>query len=174
LVGPELVLTPGQGKPDPAPWRAAAERFRTIGLLYPAAYADFRAAEALALSGAPRAEVSAPLRAAHTVALEVGSPQFLEEVAGLARRAGVSLGAREDEAGADTAGALGLTHRELEVLRLLADGRTNRQIADELFITPKTASVHVSRILMKLGVSNRAAAADAAHRIGLAARVGVE
>jgi DNA-binding NarL/FixJ family response regulator len=60
------------------------------------------------------------------------------------------------------------------VLRLLADGRTNRQIADELFITPKTASVHVSRILMKLGVSNRAAAAAAAHRIGLPPRVGVE
>jgi DNA-binding CsgD family transcriptional regulator/tetratricopeptide (TPR) repeat protein len=167
-------LTRVHGKRDPAPWRSAAERFRTIGLLYPAAYADLRAAEALALSGAPRAEVAAPLRAAHTVALEVGSPPFLEEVAGLARRAGVSLGAREDEPDVDTAGALGLTHRELEVLRLLADGRTNRQIADELFITPKTASVHVSRILMKLGVSNRAAAAAAAHRMGLAPRVGVE
>jgi DNA-binding NarL/FixJ family response regulator len=108
------------------------------------------------------------------VALEVGSPPFLDEVTGLARRAGVSLGAREDEPDADTASALGLTHRELEVLRLLADGRTNRQIADELFITPKTASVHVSRILMKLAVSNRAAAAAAAHRMGLAPRLGVE
>jgi DNA-binding CsgD family transcriptional regulator len=167
-------LTRVQGKRDPAPWRAAGDRFRTIGLVYPAAYADLRAAEALALSGAPRAEIAAPLRAAHTVALEVGSPPFLEEVAGLARRAGVSLGAREDEPHVDTAATLGLTHRELEVLRLLADGRTNRQIADELFITPKTASVHVSRILMKLGVSNRAAAAAAAHRIGLAPRAGVE
>jgi DNA-binding CsgD family transcriptional regulator/tetratricopeptide (TPR) repeat protein len=108
------------------------------------------------------------------VALEVGSPPFLEEVAGLARRAGVSLGAREDEPVIDTAAALGLTPRELEVLRLLADGRTNRQIADQLFISPKTASVHVSRILMKLGVSNRAAAAAAAHRMGLAPRLGVE
>jgi DNA-binding NarL/FixJ family response regulator len=60
------------------------------------------------------------------------------------------------------------------VLGLLADGYTNRQIADQLFITAKTASVHVSRILMKLGVSNRAAAGAVAHRIGLALRVGVE
>ena len=167
-------LTRVQGTRDPVPWRAAAERFRTIGLLYSAAYSDLHAAEALALSGAPRAEVAAPLRVAHTVALEVGSAPFLEEVVGLARRAGVSLGVREGEADRDIAAALGLTDREREVLRLLADGRTNRQIADELFITPKTASVHVSRILMKLGVSNRSAAAAAAHRIGLASRVGVE
>ena len=86
----------------------------------------------------------------------------------------MTLGAGKGEADRDTAAALGLTNRELEVLQLLADGRTNRQIADELFITPKTASVHVSRILMKLGVSNRAAAAAVAHRIGLAPRVDVE
>ena len=60
------------------------------------------------------------------------------------------------------------------MLRLLADGRTNRQIGEELFITPKTASVHVSRILMKLGVTNRAEAAAAAHRMGLARQVGVD
>jgi DNA-binding NarL/FixJ family response regulator len=69
---------------------------------------------------------------------------------------------------------LGLTHRELEVLRLLAEGRTNRQIGDELFITPKTASVHVSRILMKLGVANRAEAAAVAHRIGIARPLAVD
>ena len=56
------------------------------------------------------------------------------------------------------------------MLRLLADGRTNRQIGEQLFITPKTASVHVSRILMKLGVTNRAEAAAAAHRMGLTRR----
>jgi DNA-binding CsgD family transcriptional regulator/tetratricopeptide (TPR) repeat protein len=162
-----------QGRRDPAPWRAAAERFRAIGLPYSAAYADLHAAEALALSGAPRAEVAAPLRAAHMIALDVGSPPFLEEVESLARRAGVSLGADKGEPDRDAVRTLGLTHRELEVLRLLADGATNRQIADELFITPKTASVHVSRLLMKLGVSNRAAAAAAAHRMGLA-RVGID
>ncbi len=63
---------------------------------------------------------------------------------------------------------LGLTPRELEVLALLADGSTNRDIATELFITGKTASVHVSRILSKLAVPNRAAAAAVAERLGLA------
>ena len=54
------------------------------------------------------------------------------------------------------------------MLALVADGRTNRQIADELFISEKTASVHVSNILAKLGVANRAEAAAVAHRVGLA------
>ena len=62
---------------------------------------------------------------------------------------------------------LGLTPREKEVLALVAEGRTNRQIADALFISDKTASVHVSSILAKLGVANRAEAAAAVHRLGL-------
>ncbi|MGH3243832.1 MAG: response regulator transcription factor, partial [Spirillospora sp.] len=61
-----------------------------------------------------------------------------------------------------------LTARESEVLRLLARGRTNREIAEELFISPKTASVHVSHILAKLGVSSRGEAAGAARDRGLA------
>ena len=63
----------------------------------------------------------------------------------------------------------GLTARELEVLRLVAIGRSNRDIAAELFISAKTASVHVSNILAKLGVSNRGEAAAAARRFGLVA-----
>ena len=63
--------------------------------------------------------------------------------------------------------SLGLTGRERDVLRLVALGRTNRQIAEELFISPKTASVHVSNILAKLGVSGRGEAAAVAHRTGL-------
>jgi DNA-binding NarL/FixJ family response regulator len=59
-----------------------------------------------------------------------------------------------------------LTPREREVLALVADGRTNRQIAQELFITDKTASVHVSNILGKLGASNRGEAAALAHKAG--------
>ena len=61
----------------------------------------------------------------------------------------------------------GLTPREQDVLRLVAEGRTNRQIAEELFISPKTASVHVSNILAKLGVSGRTEAAALAHRLHL-------
>ncbi|MQL63478.1 response regulator transcription factor, partial [Streptomyces vinaceus] len=67
----------------------------------------------------------------------------------------------------DPAEALGLTSRERDVLRLVAAGHTNRRIAEELFISPKTASVHVSNILAKLGVSGRGEAAAVAHRLGL-------
>jgi DNA-binding NarL/FixJ family response regulator len=63
--------------------------------------------------------------------------------------------------------SVGLTRREAEVLALVAAGRTNRQIGGELFITEKTASVHVSRILAKLGVAGRGEAAAVAHRLGL-------
>jgi DNA-binding NarL/FixJ family response regulator len=65
------------------------------------------------------------------------------------------------------ASTLGLTPREAEVLVLVAEGRTNRQIGQALFITPKTASLHVSRILAKLGVAGRVEAAAVAHRMGL-------
>ena len=62
---------------------------------------------------------------------------------------------------------LGLTPRELEVLLLVAEGRTNRAIGETLFMSEKTASVHVSRILGKLGVGGRVEAAAVAHRLGL-------
>jgi DNA-binding CsgD family transcriptional regulator len=74
--------------------------------------------------------------------------------------------AAEPEASSPAA-SLGLTRREAEVLALVAQGRTNRQIGQELFITPKTASIHVSRILAKLGVAGRGEAAAIAHRLGL-------
>ena len=60
--------------------------------------------------------------------------------------------------------ALGLTAREIEVLGLVGEGLTNRQIAERLFISPKTAGLHVSNILGKLKVANRTQAAEVAHR----------
>jgi DNA-binding CsgD family transcriptional regulator len=69
--------------------------------------------------------------------------------------------------GGDTAAPFGLTAREMEVLRLVAAGRSNQQIAADLFISPSTASVHVSNILGKLDVSSRVEAAAIAHRLHL-------
>ncbi|WP_131743434.1 response regulator transcription factor, partial [Actinomadura roseirufa] len=69
--------------------------------------------------------------------------------------------------GADSAAPLGLTPREFEVLRLVAQGRSNRDIAETLFISVKTASVHVSNILGKLEVTSRGEAAATAHRLAL-------
>jgi DNA-binding NarL/FixJ family response regulator len=82
----------------------------------------------------------------------------------LARNARIDLGGAPPEEPGDP---LGLTERESEVVRLVAAGRSNQQIADELFITRKTASVHVSNVLGKLGAANRVEAAAIAHRLGL-------
>ena len=95
------------------------------------------------------------------------------KIAILARRARIRLDVSAgDGAGAavpadDGAGELGLTERELEVLRLVAEGRSNREIAGELFISPQTASVHVSNILGKLRVASRGEAAAKAHSLRL-------
>jgi DNA-binding NarL/FixJ family response regulator len=90
-------------------------------------------------------------------------------VQALARRARLGLAQHAaPAAGAPPPAAqLGLTRREAEVLALVAAGRSNRQIAQALFISPKTASVHVSNILAKLGADSRVEAAAIAHRLGL-------
>jgi DNA-binding CsgD family transcriptional regulator len=89
----------------------------------------------------------------------------------LAQRGRLHLQEPVDAAATPTASSpaasLGLTQREAEVLALVAEGRTNQQFGRALFITPKTASVHVARILTKLGVTNRGEAAAVAHRLGL-------
>jgi DNA-binding CsgD family transcriptional regulator len=61
----------------------------------------------------------------------------------------------------------GLTPRELEVWRLIAEGRSNREVADALFVSPRTAQTHTTRLLAKLGLPSRTAAAALAHRVGL-------
>jgi len=111
------------------------------------------------------------LRRAWLVADELGAVWLKHEATALARRARIDLDPdvqpRPLPAAPSPAQQLGLTPREREVLALVADGRTNRQIAQTLYITDKTASVHVSRILAKLGVANRAEAAAVAHRLRL-------
>ncbi|MFJ5031468.1 AAA family ATPase [Streptomyces sp. NPDC088560] len=109
------------------------------------------------------------LRLSGAVADHLGARPLADAVARLAQRARLTLtrAARRAPAPADPAAALGLTTRERDVLRLVSAGRTNRQIAEELFISPKTASVHVSNILGKLGVSGRGEAAALAHRLEL-------
>ncbi|MGW7427482.1 helix-turn-helix transcriptional regulator [Streptomyces sp. NPDC054813] len=107
------------------------------------------------------------LRLAGAVAGHLGARPLAEAVALLAQRARLSLTSGTPRRALDPAESLGLTNRERDVLRLVSAGRTNRQIAEELFISPKTASVHVSNILGKLGVSGRGEAAAVAHRLEL-------
>jgi DNA-binding NarL/FixJ family response regulator len=121
--------------------------------------------------GAGDEEAGSLLESARAVAERLGMRPLLGEIDSLARRARLRMAAAagsDDEAAANGAVAgLGLTPRELEVLQLVAEGCTNREIGERLFMSEKTASVHVSRIIAKLGAANRTEAAASAQRLGL-------
>jgi len=130
------------------------------------AYALLLAARAASAAG-NREGAAARLGRAADLAGRLGARPLLEQIGSLARRARVDVPALPGPRGhVEPGGAapFGLTERELEVLRLVAAGRGNRDIAAELFISPKTASVHVSNILGKLGVSSRGEAAAMAYQ----------
>jgi DNA-binding NarL/FixJ family response regulator len=157
---------------DPERWQTAAAAWERLGRPFEVAYARFRQAEALLLAGrTPRPQAETILRQAHQTAVALGAAPLRREIELLAQRGRLLLEEPVDTTVAPTApssaASLGLTQREAEVLALVAEGRTNRQIGETLFITPKTASVHVSRILAKLGVTGRGEAAAVAHRLGL-------
>jgi DNA-binding CsgD family transcriptional regulator/tetratricopeptide (TPR) repeat protein len=161
------------GQPDPAAWAAAATVWERLGQPYRIAYAWFRHAEALLASAGDRDTAAQVLGRAAEITGRLGARPLDDEVQALARRARLGLtppvAATAPVAGAPPAPAaqLGLTPREVEVLALVAAGRSNRQIAQALFISPKTVGVHVSNILAKLGVAGRVEAAAIAHRLGL-------
>jgi ATP/maltotriose-dependent transcriptional regulator MalT len=149
---------------DGADWDEAARAWEAVGQPYPLAGALLRAAEA-ALSAGDRDGAVSRLRRAAALAQSLGARPLGDDITLLARRARIPLGPDDDgHAIAPEPDRLGLTAREFEVLRLVAAGRSNREIAAELFISAKTASVHVSNILGKLGVTSRGEAAAAAHR----------
>ena len=125
-------------------------------------------ADAAASKGAAARAVDA-LRAAHDTATTLGAERLVDDIEALARRARISLDAPVVAVlGQSQAVRLGLTSREAEVLALVAAGKTNREIGAQLFVSEKTASVHVSNILRKLGVSSRVDAAAIAQRVGVA------
>jgi len=147
-----------QGSNDPAAWQAVAVTFGP-DFVYEIARTRWRLAEALAEAGR-RDEAEREWEQARQTADKLGAAPLASALAGLARRA--RLGSQPP--GHEGPGRLAaLTAREQEVLRLLAEGRSNREIAAALFIAPKTASVHVSNILGKLGAASRTEAAAMAH-----------
>jgi DNA-binding CsgD family transcriptional regulator/tetratricopeptide (TPR) repeat protein len=150
-------------------WLAAAAGWESRGEPYPQAQCLTRAAEAALAERRPRPTVAPWLRAAHETAVRLEAAPLVEAVESIARRGRITFapdGVELAEPVSDPA-PLGLTPRELQVLRLVGQGYTNGQIAESLFISRKTAGAHVSNILGKLGVGRRVEAAALAERLDL-------
>ena len=160
----EYARLTGANSPDR--WERVLAEFGP-GYVYEIARTQWRLAEALVEAGR-RDEATAVWCAARDTAARLGAAPLSAALDDLARRARLDRGNRGGH-GHGAGGAspfASLTGRELEVLRLLAQGRSNREIGAELFITAKTASVHVSNILAKLGAASRTEAAAIAYREG--------
>jgi DNA-binding CsgD family transcriptional regulator len=149
------------GENDPQAWQSVLDEFGP-DYVYEVARTRWRLAEALAEAGR-RDEAADQWRQAARTADKLGARPLRRMLDDLARRA--RIGTVEQHGDGEI--LAGLTSREREVLRLIAAGRSNREIASVLFIAPKTASVHVSNILGKLGAASRTEAAAIAHREGL-------
>ena len=152
---------------DGREWHVAQRCWEECGDSYQAAYAAYRRAEATLAAGGNRREAELLAREAHAVASYLDARPLREALEAIARRASLDLDQQDPRKDRNQLlEELELTPRERDVLALLGDGLTNRQIAAELFISHKTASVHVSRILSKLSAPNRASAAATAQRLG--------
>jgi DNA-binding CsgD family transcriptional regulator len=152
-----------RGHNRPENWERVLAEFGP-GYVYETARTQWRLAEALAEAGR-RDEAAGLWAAAIATAGKLGAAPLRAALDDLRRRA--RLDPQASDCGAPSGPAGSLTGRERDVLRLVALGKSNREIAAELFIAPKTASVHVSNILGKLGAASRTEAAAIAHREGL-------
>ncbi|GAA1738390.1 helix-turn-helix transcriptional regulator [Luedemannella helvata] len=149
-------------------WADVAVAWTELGRPYSAAYARWREAEA-AVRAADKPAATQAVRSAHAVAARLAAAPLLREVEALARLARIDLKlAGPPPSGVPRATApadhYGLTKREREILGRVCAGETNREVARKLHIAESTVSVHVSNILIKLGVGNRTEAATVAIR----------
>lgn len=144
-------------------WKLAAERFASERYPFHEAYCAYRMGLTVA-EGGRRSDAAEAVKRAATLARQLGCEPLLRDITRLAQRARLKMAAPEH---AQDGELHELTDRELQVLKLVAMGKRNRDIASELYISPKTASVHVSNILAKLNVRTRSAAAAVAHRLQL-------
>ena len=186
VAGAEAELARARGAMTEDTWPPMIERWDELGNVFMAAYARWRHAASILERGGPRGDVPATLSRAHTDAVALGAMPLRAEVDGLARRARIALDEPPPDTALRSAGSpgspgsagspgseptaaerIGLTARELDVLTLVAQGSTNREIAGALYISQKTVTVHVSRILAKLDARSRVEAAGLAQRLGL-------
>jgi DNA-binding CsgD family transcriptional regulator len=159
---------------DPDAWAAAADSWRALRDPALLAYARWREAEAVLEGRSERTRAEVALREAWALASSLAAAPLLREMEDLGRRSRFYTATPDAPAAAAPLNArqqdiarLGLSARELEVLALVAAGRTNRQIAEELFITEKTAGHHVSNVLGKMDATTRVEAAAMAHKLGI-------
>ncbi len=157
------LLAEAEGHPTPSKrWREVNAAWKRVGHPFDALQTQTQLAGALLREGA-RPAAAQVIAEALQLADELGAVPTADRLRAIARSARLP--------GHDATGLPGqlsrLSQRELEVLRLLAAGRSNGQIAEELFVSPKTASVHVSHIIGKLEVANRTEAAALAHQHGI-------
>ncbi|HEY0806449.1 MAG TPA: response regulator transcription factor, partial [Pseudonocardiaceae bacterium] len=147
----------------PVAWRAAVEAFG-YGSVHEQAIARLRLAETL-LAADERDEATAVLSVVVDTANRLGARPLERAAAELARRGRLNV----DGLAVPRTEVDPFTPRERAVLALVALGRTNRQVGQELYISEKTVSVHLSRIMAKLGASRRAEAVATAYERGLLA-----
>jgi DNA-binding CsgD family transcriptional regulator len=177
----QFMAEVGRWAGDPAvdQWRTAEAAWHEISCPYDRAYALLRLAEALLDRGQPgdRNQAAESLGLCSAIARDLGATPLAGEVTHLARRGRLTVPAPVEHTFADPAGPTTiqstpvggpLTEREREVLALLIEGLQNSEIGKRLYMSPKTASVHVSRIITKLGASNRTQAATIGQRLQLA------
>jgi predicted ATPase/DNA-binding CsgD family transcriptional regulator len=167
LAQGKAELARARGRNDPALWAKAAAGWDAVARPYPGAVSRWRQTEAHVEAG-DRAAAADAGRAALDTAQRLGARWLAEELVALGERARLELtpgAAPSTPADELVQDPFGLTPRERQVLALLVEGATNRQIGAALFMAEKTASVHVSRILAKLGVHSRTQAAAVAHRM---------
>jgi DNA-binding CsgD family transcriptional regulator len=162
------------GRSSAGAWATAAAAADELQHPHDAAYSRFREAEALLLSRGSRAAAQAAAAEAYRIARDLGATPLQRDVERLAARSRLDLESRPAASDGTSRAALvrhgipfRLTRREQDVLERLTVGRTNREIATDLFISEKTASVHVSNIKSKLGANGRAEIAAIAVRLGL-------
>jgi DNA-binding CsgD family transcriptional regulator/tetratricopeptide (TPR) repeat protein len=156
-------------EPATTSWVDAGDRWRARENPYLRAYCRWREAEAR-LGDGDRTKAATALVEAHAIATRLAARPLRTAIESLATRSRLELSTEEAVMSPVTTAThdepFGLTRRERDVLPLLVKGRTNRQIAEELFISENTAGVHVSNILGKLGASTRTEAAGIAAKLG--------
>ena len=166
LATAEAEVMRARALDDAAPWEGAVAAWSALRHPYETAYARLRLAQVVLDHGGDRSLATEVLRDAHETSIRLDARPLRREIESLSGRARVDLVVSEGDLD-KTGNAPSLTSRERDVLRLVAQGHTNREIGTQLFISEKTVSVHVSNAMAKLGSLSRYEAAGAAERLGL-------